>query len=97
MDKEIAKISKQKDLIIPADKTTNNYLVPPEKYKALIDKEIHKSYKKVHPKNVSNITKQHSKTVTELDIDDRVMATTPRNAFISLKDHLNFIIQPWWR
>ena len=29
LNKEVKKISKQTDLIIPADKTTNNYLVPP--------------------------------------------------------------------
>ena len=87
LDKEIQKIAKQKDLIIPADKTTNNYLVPTKKYRTLIEKEIHKNYKKEDPKNVADVNKQHSKTVTDLDIDDRVFTTTPRNAFVTLKDH----------
>ena len=70
-----------------ADKTTNNYLVSPEKYKALIDKEIQKNYKKEDPKNVDNIEEEHATTIRELELGDRVFKTVPRNAYITLKDH----------
>ena len=43
LDKEISRVKKQKDLIIPADKTTNKYLVPPEKYKTLIELEAERA------------------------------------------------------
>ena len=46
LKREIRKISDQKNLIIPADKTTNNYLVPTDKYRNLINKEIHKKIQK---------------------------------------------------
>ena len=52
LKKEIGKISDQKYLI-PADKTTDQYLVPPEKYMNLMDKEIQKDYKKENPRNVN--------------------------------------------
>ena len=46
LKQEIKKINQKEELIIPADKTSNHYLVPADKYKELVDKEIHKKYKK---------------------------------------------------
>ena len=46
LKREIGKISEQKDLIIPADKTTNKYLVPTDRFLSMLDKEIQKNYKK---------------------------------------------------
>ena len=87
LKKEIRKISDQKDMIIPADKTTNKYLVPPEKYLCMMDKEIHKNYKKENPRNVENVNAEHKKTAEELEVADRMFTTTPRQAFLTLKDH----------
>ena len=87
LKKEINKISDQKDMIIPADKTTNRYLVPPKKYLELIDKEVQKSYKKENPQNVKKVDIEHAKTAEELEISDRMYKTTPREAFVTLKDH----------
>ena len=50
LKKDINKISEQKDMIIPADKTTNNYLVPPVRYLSMIDKEIQKKKEKKEKK-----------------------------------------------
>ena len=58
LKKECVKISQQKSLIIAADKTTNNYLVPADKYKTLVNKEIHKNYRKENPKNVAKINQE---------------------------------------
>ena len=87
LNKQCRKISQQNKLIVPADKTTNNYLVTTEKYKSLVNKEIHKNYRKETPKNVEKVNKEHGKTVRELELDDRVFKTAPRNAFVTLKDH----------
>ena len=84
---EIEKISEQKDLIIPADKTTNKYLVPPNQYMKMLEKEIQKSYKKEASENVKKVNVEHANAAKELEISDRMFATTPREAFITLKDH----------
>ena len=84
---ETVKIADQKDLIVSADKTTNKYLLTPEKYMNMLDKEVQKSYKKEHPENVKVVHDEHAKTANELDIADRMFVTTPREAFILLKDH----------
>ena len=84
---EIKKINKQKNMIIPADKTSNNYLVPPTQYEKLLAKEVQKDYKLESEINVRNVNSEHGATITELGLGDRVFTTVPRNAFISLKDH----------
>ena len=70
-------------------------MVPPDKYKNLINKEIHKSYKKEDVKNVGKVSLEHMHTAAELELDDRIFNTTPREAFVTLKDHKpDFQIRP---
>ena len=49
--------------------------------------EIQKSYKKADPKNVESVKKEHGKTAVELDLDDRIFTTVPRESYVKLKDH----------
>ena len=84
---EVKRISSKKELIVPADKTTNSYLVPVKNYQGLIQKEIQKNYRKVAPKVVQKVENEHLETAIDLEIEDRMFATTARNAFITLKDH----------
>ena len=53
----------------------------------MIDSEIQKNYRKENSKNVDKVNKEHGQTVQELDLEDRVFSTTPRPAYITLKDH----------
>ena len=41
------KIDEKKELIIQADKTSNHYLLEPEKYRDLVNVKIQKNYKKL--------------------------------------------------
>ena len=52
-----------------------------------MNKNIEKTYKKESTKNIDSVRKLHEKTVTELNLDDRVFETTSREAFFTLKDH----------
>ena len=63
------------------------YLVPPNRYLEMIDREVQKCYKKENPQNVKKVDVEHAKTAAELDISDRMFKTTPREAFITVKDH----------
>jgi hypothetical protein len=56
------------------------------KYEELIKKEIHKKYKKATVDEVKNVNSDHAQTVKDLDIEDRVFKTAPRDCFITLKD-----------
>ena len=63
---EVKKIDQKKDLIIPADKTSNNYLVPADRYEELVNKEIHKQYKKATVDEVKKVNSEHAATALEL-------------------------------
>jgi hypothetical protein len=62
-------------------------LVPAEKYTEFVNKEIHKKYKKAVPEDVTKVESEHAKTARELDLEDRIFKTAPRDCFITLKDH----------
>ena len=38
-------------------------------------------------KNVENVKKEHAQTAVELELDDRIFTTVPRESYIKLKDH----------
>ena len=84
---EVKKIQKDENLIVAADKTSNHYRVKPADYKKLIEKNIHKDYKKELIENVDKVNQAHKVIVNSLEIQDRVFETTKRESFISLKDH----------
>ena len=52
-----------------------------------MEKEIQKDYRKEAYENVEEVAHEHSKVARDLDIADRIFKTTPREAFITLKDH----------
>ena len=87
LKKDIAKISKEERMYISADKTSNLYLVEPDRYKELLNKNVHKDYKKSTQTSVLNDEKADLKMAKKLEIDDRVHRTAKRESFVTLKDH----------
>ena len=87
LKKDILKISKEKRMYVSADKTSNLYLVGPDRYKELLAKNVHKDYKKSTESTVLNDEKADLKMARKLEIDDRVHRTAKRDSFVTLKDH----------
>ena len=56
-------------------------------YKKILEKEIHKEYKKITPNELKNVTKAQEKVVKNLELEDRVFETTQRQCFATVKDH----------
>ena len=73
-------LEKEAKMIIAADKTNNYYKVKNDDYDELLDKNITKDYKKA-PRQA------FKKTVTKLELEDRIYETSKKQAFITLKDH----------
>ena len=87
LKKEEKKIKSDPLLLIKADKSNNYYKMESEKYNELLEKEIQKEYKKVTPIEIKNIESEQKNIVKKLELQDRVFATTRRQAFATLKDH----------
>ena len=74
-------------MIVKADKTSNHYLMRQETYTELLDKHIQKEYKKEKEEKIDGTNTNHIEIVNRWEIQDRVFETTPRQAFITMKDH----------
>ena len=87
LKKDVAKINKEKRMYVSADKTSNLYLVEPDQYRKLLQKSVHKEYKKSCEKNVLSDEKADLAMAKKLNIADRVHRTAKRDSFVTLKDH----------
>ena len=76
-------------MLMFADKTSNLYLVQPEKYRALLHKSVQKDYKKSSVEAVLSDEKAQFEVVKKLEIADRVHRTAQRDSSVTvtLKDH----------
>ena len=98
LQKDLNHIKKDDHLYIPADKTNNYYRVKPADYEHLLQKSIHKNYKKTDRSAINNITKTDIHIAKKLDFADRINTTAERESFITLKDHKeNFKNKPTCR
>ena len=84
---DIRQIKNEPKIFMKADKTTNYYKVEVEKAEELVEKEIHKVYKKATPKIVADIKSEAVSLATELGVEDRLFATTENQAYNLIKDH----------
>ena len=87
MKKDVAKICKEQRVFVSADKTSNLYLVEPDRYRELLQKSVHKEYKKSNVESVLSDEKDDLKLAVKLNIEDRVHRTAQRDSFVTLKDH----------
>ena len=85
--KDVTKIKKEPKVIVASDKTSNYYLVEPETYKNMLNRDIQKVYKKAGPEVEEEMNKKGKVMSCKLDIEDRVFATQKRQAVITVKDH----------
>ena len=87
LNSDIKEIRNETRVFAAGDKSTNFHKMTPQKYSEMLDKAIHKEYKKAPKTTVSNIKKSHKQIVSELELEDRVFQTTERQPFITIKDH----------
>ena len=98
LQKDLQKIKKDDHLYIPADKTNNYYRVKPAHYELLLERSIHKSYRRMDSATIAETTRTDVNIAKQLDLADRISTTAERESFVTLKDHKeNFINKPTCR
>ena len=98
LQKDLNHVKIDDHLYIPADKTNNYFIVRPADYEHLLEKSIHKNYKKTDRSALNNRTKTDIHIAKKLDLADRINTTSERESFITLKDHKeNFKNKPTCR
>ena len=81
------KIKAEERVIIKADKSTNYYKMEAEEYKELVEKEIHKEYRKSTKEEIKEVENSQKTIVKNLELEDRVFETTQQQCFATIKDH----------
>lgn len=87
LSEHVESISKDNNLYVPADKTSNFYKMNASDYKTLLKKNIEKEYKKAPDNAEMHINTEAKVFAQTLKIDDRVETLAPKESFITLKDH----------
>ena len=84
--RDIQNISNMNEIIVKADKTSNNYLLEAKVYEDLLQKNIQDNkYKKITDKSeIVNDVKVQQEIVKNLNIEDRVMYVPPKKAFVRI-------------
>ena len=84
---DIKNMKKEPKIFMKADKTTNYYKVEIDKSEEMIEKEVHKDYKKATPKLVEEIRAEAVSLATELGVEDRIFTTSENETYNTIKDH----------
>ena len=89
LKKDVNYIRNSKKIFVKADKTNNIYEVEPSLYSKLLDNNIKANYKKVDNNVINDINKGSKKCIEVLnpDLTNRVEKITPKNSYITIKDH----------
>ena len=92
---KLSKIKKLTKAFIPADKTSNFYMLDKTEHNKLLRDSITTTYKKART-DAANIIDSQTKSITqELNINNHTEQITKQPAFITLKDHKgNFANHP---
>ena len=89
MKEDLEKIRSDVHVCIAADKTQNRYMVGVDDYNGLLEKEIHKDYKKGSKEMLVKATETQAKAANELQIGDKLNITAKSDAYVTIKDHKN--------
>ena len=87
LKQDVRQIREATEMIVEADKTSNHYKLNTDQFKELLNKNIHKDYKKAAIEDLRRANEHHKEIVVKHDLDDRIMATQARPARVTLKDH----------
>ena len=84
---DLEDIKNESKVIVKADKTSNYYKLEKEEYQAVLEKSIHKEYKKTNGNDIAVPNESHKKIVEKLELEKKVFETQKRQSFVTLKDH----------
>ena len=87
MRNDIRDIQSSNKTLTPADKTSNLYKLPKEKYKQILQNSITKTYKKTTTDTSDKINLEGKKIAEQENVLNRMNMNSKNECFITLKDH----------
>ena len=77
MKRDLNDIITSPNIIVAADKTTNNYKLTPTRFNEKLQREIHKSFKKADKDAVNDDILKQKEVVADFELNERVMYSPP--------------------
>ena len=87
LKEDVRTIRETQELIIQADKTSNNYKLDIPEYNRLVNRDVHKDYKKAADQDLRRANDKHKEIVKSYGLGARVMKTQARPVRATFKDH----------
>ena len=87
LKRDINDIVNNPNIIVAADKTTNNYELNTNQYNDLLQRNIQKDFKKAANETVVDDIQNQKEVVSDFDLEKRVMYSQPMPAYVTLKDN----------
>ena len=87
LNNEINGIKEEKRVFVGADKSSNFYKMSCDTYNGLLEKAVHKDFKKAKEGEEEAITKEAKAKATKLEVSDRIYRTEMKSAKVTVKDH----------
>ena len=90
------RIRNEKNILVPADKTSNYYNITPQQYETVMQDSVTAACTDQRSENTTNM--EARKIADNLDLSDRIQVLAPKPAYVTLKDHKqNFRSHPTCR
>ena len=84
---DVTKINKSPNLFVPAEKTNNLYELSVDSHKKLLKENVTALYQKTATSTLDRINAEANSIAYNLKLEDCIESFSPRDAFITLKDH----------
>ena len=81
------RMKQEENILTPADKTNNYYLVSPQHYSKLMKDNITSTYKRADQNTAHSINLEAKKIADTLKLSDRIDVMAAKPSYITLKDH----------
>ena len=84
---DIKSLKQTDKVVVEADKSNNFYLIDKLQYNQLLEKDIHKEYKKSSENELNLVNLKAAKIAKELQLDNRMKIHTTTECYVTIKDH----------
>lgn len=84
---DIKSLKNEEKVVMEADKSNNFYLIGKPEYNKLLEKNIHKEYKKTNDDEVNVVNQKTAKIAKVIQLEDRMKIHTTTECYLTIKDH----------
>lgn len=83
------RIRNEKNILVPADKTSDDYNVTPQQYEKLMKDSVTAAYKRSDKRSENTTNIEARKIADNLDLSDKMQVLAPKLAYVTPRSPLS--------